>query len=35
MLRIIKQYYKKRKSEKAFKIWIRLNKGTILKIAEC
>lgn len=30
MLRRLRQYFKDRK----FKMWIRLNKGTILKIAE-
>ena len=30
----IKQYFKKRKSEKTFQLWISLNKGTILKLAE-
>ena len=34
MVRVIKQYFEKRKSEKTFKMWIRLNKGKILKLAE-
>ena len=30
----IKQYFRKKRSEKTFKLWISLNKGTILKLAE-
>ncbi len=30
----IKQYFKKKRSEKRFKLWISLNKGTIFKLAE-